>query len=121
MVDSPLSSRSRSPSVSPRGEAPVIFLQSWEGLGGSACWREGRGGGWEWENARLALLCQSFKAQGDTLNNGAPAPAVGAHGTRSCRIFDGNKTDHGREENQTKKRHQRNGRVISEGAPLSSI
>lgn len=55
------------------GEALVIFLR----LGGVLK----RGG----ETSSI-VLCQSFKAQGDTLNNGAPVPTVGAHTTHACTL-----------------------------------
>lgn len=58
-----------SPLLLPR-EALVIFLRS----GGVLKRERGEGGG----------SLSAFKAQGDTLNNGAPVPTVDAHTTHAC-------------------------------------
>lgn len=58
------------------GEALVIFFAVGRGVGERV-----EGGG-----PRL-VLCQSFKAQGDTLNNGAPVPTVGAHTAHACTLL----------------------------------
>lgn len=85
----------------------MIFSQS---RGGGRLERDGRGGGWG--KARRVLHCQSFKAQGDTLNNGAPVPAFSAHATplstAATADFGGNKA-------KDKVKQQRNGRVIIKG------
>lgn len=81
VVDSPLSSRSRFPSASPQGSSGNIFAVG-RGV-------EGKGVGWGgvvrmWGEKPRLVLCQSFKAQGDTLNNGAPVHTVSPYTAQTC-------------------------------------